>query len=108
MNVRLADESWLKILAFLRSEPHLYVGNEAKTRRFLEAFLWISRSGSQWRLLPDAYGNWNSIYKRFARWQKLGVWERLLKHVASDPDMENVILDSTTVRASVRCRCAQH
>ena len=99
MNVRLADECWLKILAFLRSELHLYVGNEAKTRRFLEAFLWISRSGSQWRLLPAAYGHWNSIYKRFARWQKLGVWERLLKHVANDPDMENVILDSTTVRA---------
>jgi transposase len=99
MNVRLADESWLKILACLRSEPHVYVGNEAKTRRFLEAFLWISRSGSQWRLLPDAYGNWNSIYKRFARWQKLGVWQHLLQYVASDPDLENVILDSTIVRA---------
>lgn len=99
MNVRLADESWVTILAFLRTEPNIYVGNAAQTRRFVEAFLWIVRSGSQWRLLPAAYGRWNSIYKRFARWQKLGVWQRLLEHVAHEPDLENVILDSTTVRA---------
>jgi transposase len=95
----LSDSTWTSILDFLRTEPHIYVGKVAKTRRFVEALLWITRSGGQWRLLPADYGKWNSVYKRFAGWGRSGVWERLLAHVAADPDLENVILDSTTVRA---------
>ena len=97
--VRLPNAAWAKILKFLRSEQHLYCGNESKIRRFIEAFVWITRSGSQWRLLPEAFGRWNSIYKRFARWEQRGVWARMLTHFAGDPDLENLILDSTTVRA---------
>ncbi len=99
MSVRLKDREWTVIWAFLQGQPGLYVANAAKTRRFIEAFLWISRSGSQWRLLPAAYGRWNSIYRRFARWQKRGVWQRLFESLSADPDLENAILDSTTVRA---------
>ena len=76
MSVRLSDEQWKRIWAFLQQQPHIYVRQEAQTRRFVEAVLWLTRSGSQWRLLPAAYGHWNSIYKRFARWQQRGVWEQ--------------------------------
>jgi transposase len=55
--VKLTNEQWGKILLFLRSCEQIYVGDEAECRRFLEAVLWIARSGAQWRLLPDAYGN---------------------------------------------------
>ncbi len=99
MSVRLSDEQWNVIWAFLRAEPHVYVSQESKTRRFIEAILWIARSGSQWRLLPAPYGRWNSIYRRFARWPQRGVWQRLLEQVAVDPDLENVMLDSTILRA---------
>jgi len=98
-NVKLSDDQWTKIGNFLREDPNAYVGNEADCRRFVEAVKWMSRSGAQWRLLPEWYGNWNSIYKRFVRWCKVGVWERMLGHFAHDPDMENGMIDSTVVRA---------
>lgn len=98
--VHLTDEQWMKIRAFLRHDPRTYLGTDDRAcRRFVEAVLWIDRSGAQWRLLPAEYGNWNSVYKRFARWCDQGVWERMLAHFADDPDMEHGILDSTIVRA---------
>ena len=97
--VILTDNQWLKIITFLRQCVGVYVGNEAKSRRFLEAVLWITRSGSQWRLLPESYGQWNSIYKRFARWCERGIWMQMQAHFASEPDLECLLLDSTVIRA---------
>ena len=105
--IHLTDENWARIREFLGEDPHAYVGDEAKCRRFVEAVLWMDRSGAQWRLLPEAYGNWNSVYKRFARWCDNGVWERMLAHFADDPDMENGMIDSTVVRAHACAAGAQ-
>jgi transposase len=98
--IHLTDDQWTKIRAFLRNDPNVYLGrDEQACRRFVEAILWIDRSGAQWRLLPKEYGDWNTVYKRFARWCDHGVWERMLAHFAADPDLEHGILDSTIVRA---------
>jgi transposase len=97
--ITLKDEQWTKIVKFLRTCPRVYVGQEDQCRRFIEGVLWIARSGSQWRLLPEQYGHWNSVYKRFARWSDHDVWPKMHQHFADDPDMEHLILDSTIVRA---------
>ena len=69
-------------------------------RRFVEAVLWLARSGAHWRALPPAWGNWHTTYTRFARWAKSGAWGRLLAAVqAHDAGLGTLLLDSTTVRA---------
>ena len=68
-------------------------------RRFVEAVLWVARTGSPWRDLPDAFGPWYTVYTRFWRWSRHGVWKQVFKALADDPDFEYLIIDSTIVRA---------
>lgn len=97
--VKFNHQEWEKISSFLKSCPNIYVGQEADCRNFLEAVFWVTRSGSQWRLLPERYGNWNTVYKRFARWSKAGVFEKLFEHFSADKDLEYLLIDSTIIRA---------
>jgi transposase len=95
----LSDEQWLQI------EPHLpgRDGDPGRTgddnRLFMNAVVWIARTGAPWRDLPERYGNWNSVFQRFNRWCKNGVWERALKALGGDPDLEDLLLDSSIIRA---------
>ena len=95
----LTDDQWQHILRILRRETRVYVGADDSCRRFVEAVLWMTRSGAPWRLLPREYGAWNSVYKRYARWCETGVWERVFAVVSEAADLENLSVDSTTVKA---------
>ena len=68
-------------------------------RLFIEAVLWIALTGSPWRDLPSEFGNWNSIYVRFARWSKKDVWQAIFAVLREDADVEEVSIDSTIIRA---------
>jgi transposase len=83
MTVKLTDEQWQKILPVLKSCPEIRLGAGRHCRRFLEAVLWITRTGAQWRNLPPAYGKWNSVFKRFARRSQLGIFEKLFEKMSS-------------------------
>ena len=68
-------------------------------RMFVEGVLWIVRTGSPWRDLPEVFGEWNSVFRRFSRWSRKGVWQRIFEAMSDDPDFEYLIIDSTIVRA---------
>ena len=48
-------------------------------RRMVNGILWVLRTGAPWRDMPERYGNWNSVFVRFTRWSKIGVWDAALK-----------------------------
>ena len=76
-------------------------------RRFVEAVLWIMRTGSPWRDLPAELGHWHRTFVRFARWREKGVWERIATALSGDADLEQLFIDSTIVRAHQHSAGAQ-
>ncbi len=86
----------------LQGERKIHTQRREQVRDCLEAIFWMSRSSAQWCLLPTSYGAWNSVDKRFARWDELGVWERLCHQVADDPDFQRVLIAATVVGAHAR------
>ena len=96
---QLSDVEWSNILAYLRQHPKVRVGSQRTCRRFVEAVLWIRRTGAQWRELPPLHGKCNSVFKRFNRWSQRGVWEGLLDFVQQGAELRLALIDSTIVRA---------
>ena len=94
----LSDDEWERIAPLLPGKSSDCGVTAKDNRQFVNGVLWIARSGAPWRDLPDRYGLWNSVYQRFNRWTKAGVWERVFT-VLQDADDEWLMLDSTTIRA---------
>jgi putative transposase len=95
----LSAQQWKRIEKLCVGKPEDPGGTGSDNRVFVEAVLWIARTGSPWRDLPTTFGNWNSVYVRFNRWSEGGVWQRIFAALADDPDFEYLIVDSTIVRA---------
>lgn len=97
--VTISDTAWHSILPFLEAFPNVYVGNPQDCRRFLSAVVWITKEGATWRALPQVYGYWNTIYRRFGRWCDAGVFEKLHEHFHAAGELSALLIDSTIVRA---------
>jgi putative transposase len=98
IRMMLSEPQWERIAPELPGK----VGDPGATARdnrlFVEAVLWVARTGVPWRDLPDDFGKWYSIYTRFWRWAQKGIWERMFKTLADDPDFEYVLIDGTNIR----------
>ncbi len=94
----IADADWDRIQHLLPGQPGQHGGIAQDNRRFLNAVLYVARTGIPWRDLPERYGHWNSQWRRFDRWAKAGRFAALAA-VLRDPDLDVLILDSTAVRA---------
>jgi putative transposase len=107
MRKMLRNDQWERIEHLLpgkAGDP----GTTAKDNRlFLEAVLWIARTGAPWRDLPAQLGNWHNTHTRFSRWGKTGVWQRIIDAVSKDADLQALFLDSTIVRAHQHAAGAQ-
>lgn len=95
----LRDDQWARIADMMPGKESDPGCTAADNRLFVEGVLWILRTGSPWRDLPRRHGIWNSVYQRFSRWSKTGVWHRVFAELAKDADFEELYLDGTIVRA---------
>ena len=94
----LSDAQRQRIAPLVPGKPGDPGRSGVDNRRFVEAVLWLVRTGSPWRDLPESFGSWNSVFRRFRRWVQKGVFESLFKALSDDPDFEYAIIDGTIVR----------
>ena len=92
----ISDEQWERVKDKLPCQPG-YQGKQADNRLFLNAVMYVSKCGIPWRDLPERFGNWNTVYVRFRRWAKAGVWQKIFKDLA-DKEVRTLLIDSTAVR----------
>jgi transposase len=94
----LRDENWQRLKDLLPGKAGDPGVTAKDNRLFLDAALWIAKTGAGWRDLPERFGPWNSVWKRFNNWSRKGRWQKVFQHF-QDPDLEWLILDSAVVRA---------
>ena len=94
----VSASQWRRMEGFLRG--HLgHVGITAKdNRQFVNDVLAVLRSGDRWKDLPPGCGKWKSIHKRFTRWARAGISEKIFQVLLDDPDNRYVMIDSTIIR----------
>jgi transposase len=96
--VVLTDAQWAKIEPFClgkRADPER---SGRDNRLFIEAVLWIARTGSPWRYLPERFGNLSTAFQRFRDWRKADVFKRIFDALTDEPDMEYAMVDATIVK----------
>ena len=95
----LRDDQWDKIKDALPGKEGDKGRTAADNRLFIDAVMWIAKTGAPWRDLPEHYGKWATAHKRFIRWSKNGIWQMIFNTLAVDADTEWLMIDSTIVRA---------
>ena len=96
----LSEEQWQRIAPLLPAER----GRRARpaklgNRPFINAVLYIAKTGTPWRDLPERFGPWKTVHSKFSRWNARGVFDEVMGHMAREADHESSIVDASYVRA---------
>ena len=95
----VSDAVWEKVASLLPGKASDSGVTAKDNRLFLEAVLWRVRTGLPWRDLPCEFGRWNSVFQRFRRWVRAGIFDRVFECLSGEPDFEYALIDGTIVSA---------
>ena len=95
----LRDDQWERLKDLVPGGRKGKRGPRADNRRFVNALLWMARSGGRWRDLPARLGDPDAVKRRYYRWIKMGVLDAMFEGLAREADMEWLMIDSTIIRA---------
>ena len=95
----LSQAQWERIAPMLPGKSSDPGRTGSDNRLFVNGCLWVLRSGAHWRDLPERYGKWKTLHKRFTRWAKAVVWDAVFSSLIKDRDNRYLMLDTTLVRA---------
>jgi len=76
----------------------MWGGIARDNRLFINAVMWIIRTGAPWRDLPSDYGDWKNTHRRFCRWRDKGIWKDILDKLVVEPDFEWLMIDASHVK----------
>jgi len=89
----LSDSHWTAVHSLLPGKEGDPGCRGRDNRLFLDAVLWVAQNRAPWRDLPTEYGKWYTVYTRFRRWEKRGVWPRVFEALAHENDCEFALED---------------
>jgi len=96
----ITDEEWERIKHHF---PERKAGDMGRPRReareLLNGILWVARTGAAWRDVPERYGPWQTVYKRFKEWSESGLIEQIFHELTADADLQEIMIDSTSIKA---------
>ncbi len=101
----LTDEQWNRIAELLPPRKPAVGRPGEDRRRLVNGIIWRAKTGVPWRDLPERYGKWATVYSRFRRWQRAGVWDRVLAALHAEGDAAGQLdwtlhfVDGTVIRA---------
>ena len=103
----LRDDQWERLREFVPGGRKGKRGPRSDGRLFLNALLWLARSGGRWRDLPERFGPYQTAKRRYYRWVEQGVIDRIFEAVSDEPDIEWLAIDATVIRAQAQAAGAR-
>jgi len=101
----LTDEKWERLQPLLPPQKPIVGRPALDHRHIINGILWILRTATPWRDLPERYGKWSTVASRFYRWCKSGLWDQLFEQILQLADAEGQLdwqvndVDGTIIRA---------
>ena len=89
----LRDDQWERLREFVPGGRKGKRGPRTDNRRFLNALLWMARSGGRWRDLPERLGDYETVKRRYYRWIEMGVLDTILAALSREADLEWLMID---------------